>query len=101
MVWLRVTVAMVAGLAPAACDGEPGRPVNPSASTMHGPGFYQLTITSGNEEREYLLDVPDGYRRDQPIPLVVVLHAGDSDADTIRTSSRMERLAQEQDVLVA
>lgn len=105
---LAAVLAVVGVLLASGCRGEPGadQPAGADQSTVvtqtsSGPGRHQLTLASGGQERSYLLDVPDGFRPDEPTPLVLVLHAGRSTAREIRGNSRMESFAQEHGVLVA
>lgn len=99
--WPRMTAALAALLVVAGCGGGEGPSAPNTSEPADGPGLHQLTLDSGGEQRDYLLDVPDGSHPDEPVPLIVVLHAGDSDAGTIRRNSQMERLANEHGVLVA
>jgi polyhydroxybutyrate depolymerase len=38
------------------------------------PGHEQLTLKVGNLDRSYLLHIPSGYEKTEPLPLVIMLH---------------------------
>lgn len=94
-----IAATVVAGLLGAAGCGGSDSPQ--PAGTAPVPGLHELTLDAGGEQREYLLDVPQDYRPDEPTPLIVVLHAGRSNAAEIREVSGMASLARDHGVLVA
>lgn len=79
---------------------EPG-PAPTSSPDLPGPGLHEIKLFSGGEPRALLLEVPEGYRPDEPVPLIVVLHPGRGSARKIRSDSGMAALAEEYGVLVA
>ncbi|WP_046867426.1 extracellular catalytic domain type 1 short-chain-length polyhydroxyalkanoate depolymerase [Microvirga massiliensis] len=83
---------------------EPGK----SAPSVHdhanlvppGGRFLKETYRDHNGTREYRLYIPSSYTG-QPIPLVVMLHGCTQNAEDFAIGTRMNRIAEEQSVLVA
>jgi poly(3-hydroxybutyrate) depolymerase len=66
------------------------RPHQPSEGAS--PGLTRLSVAGG---RETLLYIPAGYRADQPLPLLVLLHGATQNADLWTRSDEFVRLADE------
>lgn len=113
------SLLLVMGVAVTGCGGEPGSrpsspatagsaspagavdPTPPAEPDLPEPEHHELTLAWEGAEREYRLDVPDSYQSDEPTPLVLVLHGGQSTAAGIRIQSRMADFAHQHGVLVA
>jgi len=66
----------------------------------HGARFESRSVTNPAGTRTYKLYVPSGYR-DQPLPLVVMLHGCTQSPDDFAAGTRMNELAEEKVFLVA
>lgn len=65
------------------------------------PGTSFHTLHSGGHSRTYLLHVPPGYDRRTPLPLLIVLHGSNGNANRIMERSRMNDEADRGHFLVA
>jgi poly(hydroxyalkanoate) depolymerase family esterase len=82
---------------------EPGK----AAPSVHdhanlvppGGRFLKETYRDHNGAREYRLYIPSSYAG-QPIPLVVMLHGCTQNAEDFAIGTRMNRIAEEQSVLI-
>lgn len=79
--------------------GEPG--LRPVAMPEPGPGQHELTVEWDGGERQVLLDAPDGYRPDQPTPLVLVLHGSPGNPEAVRNQTSLAPATAEHGMLVA
>ena len=62
---------------------------------------HDVTQTVGREQRDYILHVPRSYKRDQPVPLVIMLHGHGSRAQTFERLTGMSRKADREGFIVA
>lgn len=75
-------------------------PVSPPTAMPEGARFEQRSFTNAAGSRDYKLYVPAN-RRDQPMPLVVMLHGCTQTPDDFASGTGMNALAEEFGVLVA
>jgi polyhydroxybutyrate depolymerase len=75
------------------------RALNPLV--LGAPREPMRTLVSGGARREFLLHVPPGHRRGEPVPLVVVLHGADLWPSTQRRISPFDALADREGFVVA
>jgi poly(hydroxyalkanoate) depolymerase family esterase len=66
-----------------------------------GSQFLSLTFTGSAGSRPYKLYVPGGYRAGQPVPLIVMLHGCTQSPDDFAAGTRMNEVAERQNILVA
>ena len=66
------------------------------AGTTHAQAFDVDNVSRG-----YRLRVPASYRRERPLPLVLVFHGYDESATEIEQSSRLSELAEDEEFIVA
>lgn len=57
------------------------------------PGDYEFALTHQNLRRSYLLHVPPQAARGRALPLVLVFHGGGSNAEVMKSYSRIDRAA--------
>jgi poly(hydroxyalkanoate) depolymerase family esterase len=85
--------------------GQPGfvRPSPAPAAAGEPDGAQFLTKCFSNQagSRRYKLYVPSGYRRGQPVPLVVMLHGCTQSPDDFAAGTRMNAAAEAHTCLVA
>jgi polyhydroxybutyrate depolymerase len=65
------------------------------------PGDYEQSLTFGGRERRYLLHLPPGIGRAQPLPLVIVLHGGGNTPEMAEKMSGMSSKANSAGFIVA
>lgn len=63
-------------------------------------GASNGTLVTSGEEREYLVHVPDGYRRGRPVPLVISLHGAGGWGALQMATSRWNEAADEHGFIV-
>jgi poly(hydroxyalkanoate) depolymerase family esterase len=82
-------------------DAKRGR-TSPTVRTPlpDGARFEDRTFANGAGSRSYKLYIPSGYR-DEPLPLVIMLHGCTQSPDDFAAGTRMNELAEEQTFLVA
>ena len=62
---------------------------------------HALAFDVDNVSRGYRLRVPASYRRERPLPLVLVFHGYYESASEIEHSSRLSELAEDEEFIVA
>ena len=72
----------------------------PPTAAPHAACFLSGTFVNAAGSRPYKLFVPSGYRPDEPIPLVVMLHGCTQSPDDFAAGTRMNEAAERQNVLV-
>lgn len=82
--------------APRPAAAEPAR----RAEAQTSGHFSRRAFANHAGKRDYKLYVPRGYR-DEPVPLIVMLHGCTQDADDFAAGTRMNRLAEQHGFLVA
>ena len=58
-----------------------------------GPGNYEFALTHQNLQRSYLVHVPPQAAPSRALPVVVSFHGGGSNAEVMRSYTRMDRAA--------
>lgn len=88
---------------------EPATGAAPTATGTSASGDFAAAWTGGmshrtlkfaNEERTFRVYIPFGLKDDSKAPLVVALHGGLGSGDQFATTSRFERLAQDEGFVV-
>lgn len=72
-----------------------------AGATAPKPRFLSLTFTNQAGSRPYKLYIPSGYRPEQAVPLVVMLHGCTQSPDDFAAGTRMNEAAEQQTFLVA
>lgn len=54
-------------------------------------GNYERYLFFEGRRRRYLIHVPSSYRKNQPVPVILVFHGGGSNAEQIRWATRMDK----------
>ena len=83
------TEALPSGTEPTGADGQ------------LGPGDYKLSLSSGGQDRRYLLHVPASYDSAQPVPLILVFHGAFGSAETMAAAHGWIRKSDEAGFVVA
>jgi polyhydroxybutyrate depolymerase len=65
----------------------------PAAAESAGQQDVRGSVVVGGTERTYKAHLPPAYRRDQPVPLVLVLHGGGGTGETIERVTGMSQKA--------
>lgn len=105
-------VLVMVGLLMAGCTGDPSEP-GPTGKPTRRPsevdgiptsaGTHKLKMdVPGPGHREYRLRVPPGLEKSaKPLPLVLAIHGGASNADAFERLTGFNEIADEENVLVA
>ena len=95
---LSTFIAIAGLLAAAACSPAAVPPVpQPTPTTLPtlSPGNSTRTLVVGELERSYLLHIPPGLNRPQPVPVVFVFHGLTQTAETIQAMSGFDEVADQ------
>lgn len=72
----------------------------PSIAEFPGPGSYNVREDFGEEQRSFVIDIPESYSDDgDPLPLVLVLHGAGGDGNGIRGFSGFAQLGEEENFI--
>ena len=71
-----------------------------SALAALAPGDYEISLTHQSLRRSYLLHVPPQARAGRALPLVITFHGGGSNAEVMRTYTRMDLSADRDGYIV-
>ncbi|MEN9810218.1 MAG: hypothetical protein RLZZ488_1785 [Pseudomonadota bacterium] len=74
--------------------------VHARAKSSLGPNFVTRKISIQNRSREYLLFTPPGYESNQPTPVVIGFHGGETSNVIFARTSRLHNLAEQNNFLV-
>lgn len=92
--------ALVSG--PAACArresiyvGVPALPPLPEQPDRLGPGEHRIHLHFQGYERSYVIHVPSGYRPDEALPLVIMLHGAGAKARNTNRQTNWSAVAEE------
>lgn len=93
----------------AEADPDPDPTVTETPTPDHGgpeppplqPGRYDDALPYEGRNRRFVLFVPESYNHAAPIPLVIVLHPGDGDADQMIAVTGFAEAAERHGFLVA
>ncbi len=80
--------------------GAKHAPASMTDIVPEGAKFIDGIYSNKAGSRTYKLFVPSGYHRDQPLPLVVMLHGCTQSPDDFAAGTRMNFIAEEQNCLV-
>lgn len=72
----------------------------PNVAEFPGPGSYNVREDFGEEQRTFVIDIPQSYSDDgDPVPLVFVLHGAGGDGNGIRSFSGFAQLGEEENFI--
>jgi polyhydroxybutyrate depolymerase len=60
----------------------------------YGPGTTPGSVASGGTQRTFRVHVPSSYEKDQPMPVVLMLHGGGGSGEQLETSANMDPIAE-------
>src|SRR3712207_653025 len=72
----------------AGCELEQARATNDLQANLQ-PGDHERSLMVDGRDRSYIVHVPPAYTGQNPLPLVIVLHAGGGNAEGIMTKTGM------------
>jgi polyhydroxybutyrate depolymerase len=64
-------------------------------------GDYSRSLLSGGMKRTFMLHVPRGWEKQQPVPLVLVLHGGGGNGQRVAALTQFSAVANQQGFVVA